>query len=431
MTMPAPNLSDTHEDSLRPGDVLLRGQYRIESFLGAGGFGITYLARNSLDRLIVIKECFPGAICCRNKHSVQVRTASMEQNFSSIVRHFGREARHMAQLDHPNIVRVHEVFEENQTAYMVLDRVQGETLLDLIKDGRAEFEPEQVKALLNALLDAVSYIHANGILHRDISPDNIMIDGAGQPVLIDFGAARDVATSATRAVSALHVVKDGYSPQEYYLSGSPQTESSDLYSLAASFYHLITGAEPPNSQLRLSALAAEDPDPFEPLSPHTPGYDRFFIEALNRALAVFPKHRLQSANDWRDLIDEARRQEVLREQVEEDHATLQLIRVMVTETNDAIDEHLQQKAEQERLQAEAPAPPKPPRPAFLDGFDWEEDDDAAEDCDDQTAGQNRFDAVAPLVPAVPSDGQAMGAAAPRSLVARMVAAPFGRLLVRK
>ena len=111
-------------DDLRPGAELLRGQYRIEQFLNAGGFGITYLARDSLDRVVVVKECFPSTICCRSKSNVSARSKSHQRDFESIVRHFGQEARRLAKLQHPNIVGIHQVFEDNHTAYMALDYVQ-------------------------------------------------------------------------------------------------------------------------------------------------------------------------------------------------------------------------------------------------------------------------------------------------------------------
>ena len=95
--------------------------------------------------------------------------------------------------------------------------------------------------MLLKLLDAVKYLHARDILHRDISPDNILIDPRGEPILIDFGAAREEATRTSRVLSSIHTVKDGYIPQEFYIAGSAQGPSSDLYALAATFYHIITG----------------------------------------------------------------------------------------------------------------------------------------------------------------------------------------------
>jgi serine/threonine protein kinase len=308
MLKPQPQTSpaedkDSFVDELKPGTKLLHGQYTIESFLNAGGFGITYLARDSLDRKVVIKECFPGAFCRRSRFVVQARSRAHQNELKSIVRLFVQEARSLAKLDHPNIVGVHQVFEDNDTAYMALDFVEGHDLLDMIEEQTIKLTPAQVKTMLRDLLGAVGFIHDQGILHRDISPDNILLDNTMRPVLIDFGAAREQATKQTRVLSALRVVKDGYSPQEFYIAGSEQGPSSDLYALAASFYHLISNTVPTNSQARLAAIAAGDPDPYVPLAGRISGYDKNFLEALDKALAVLPKDRLPSAKAWLDMMD--------------------------------------------------------------------------------------------------------------------------------
>ncbi|MEL7302171.1 MAG: hypothetical protein AAGJ53_00585, partial [Pseudomonadota bacterium] len=147
------------------------------------------------------------------------------------------------------------------------------------------------------------FVHAAGILHRDISPDNILLDDRFEPVLIDFGAAREEATRKSRVLSALRVVKDGYSPQEFYVQGSEQGPSSDLYSLAASFYHLISGNLPPDSQVRVTALASGEPDPYQPLQGQVPELSNNFLRALDRAMNVIPKDRVQSAKEWIEMLD--------------------------------------------------------------------------------------------------------------------------------
>ncbi|MBE0412315.1 serine/threonine protein kinase [Yoonia sp.] len=294
---------DSFVDELKPGTKLMHGQYTIESFLNAGGFGITYLARDSLDRKIVIKECFPGAFCRRSRYVVQARSRAHQNELKSIVRLFVQEARSLAKLDHPNIVGVHQVFEDNETAYMALDFVEGRDLLDTIEDPNHGLTPTQIKVILKEALGAVGFIHEQGILHRDISPDNILINAQFHPVLIDFGAAREQATKQSRVLSALRVVKDGYSPQEFYIAGSEQGPSSDLYALAASFYHLIAKQVPPNSQARLAAVASSEPDPYVPLVGRITEYEDSFLAAIDKALAVLPKDRLQSAREWLDMMD--------------------------------------------------------------------------------------------------------------------------------
>ncbi len=299
--------NDSFLDELKPGTELLQGQYVIEKFLNSGGFGITYLAKDSLDRRVVIKECFPSSFCQRSRSIVQARSRAHTTELASVVNLFVQEARSLAKLDHPNIVGVHQVFEDNQTAYMVLDFVEGRDLLDTLEDEDHGLQPEQIKGILKDVLGAVKFIHNQDILHRDISPDNILIDGDLRPVLIDFGAAREEATKQSRVLSALRVVKDGYSPQEFYIQGSEQNASSDLYALGATFYHLITGDIPANSQSRLAAIASGEPDPYVPIADTAKGYDRKFLEAMDKALGILPKDRLQSAQDWLDMMEGGRR----------------------------------------------------------------------------------------------------------------------------
>ncbi|MEM1064294.1 MAG: serine/threonine-protein kinase [Pseudomonadota bacterium] len=323
----------TFGDELPNGTVLLRGQYTIERFLNSGGFGMTYLARDSLDRTVVIKECFPSSMCMRQNKTVRVRSRAHADEFEAIVRLFGQEARALAKLQHPHIVGVHQVFEDNHTAYMALDFVEGRDMLDVIEQEPYRLGPIEIKEILLKMLSAVAYIHDRGILHRDISPDNILLDDYNNPVLIDFGAAREEAIRVSRVLSAQHTVKDGYSPQEFYVHGSKQTLSADLYALAATFYHLISGNAPPVSQARLSAVAEDRPDSYQPLLGYNRDYDRFFLGAIDKCLEIFPKDRLQSAHEWLEEIDEARRRQAARAKAKKDQQMEDAILALVEETN--------------------------------------------------------------------------------------------------
>ncbi|MDA5092855.1 serine/threonine-protein kinase [Aliiroseovarius sp. KMU-50] len=306
-------------DELSPGTELCGQQYVIDSYLNSGGFGITYLARDSLGRKIVIKECFPGAICCRTEQTVRLRSKANESEFSKILELFEREARALSELQHPYIVGVHQIFNDNDTAYMALDYIDGHDLLQVIEKEPERLYPDQIKQLLLKILDAVAYMHDRDILHRDISPDNILLEADNTPVLIDFGAARESATRVSRVLSKVLTVKDGYSPQEFYLAESEQAFSSDLYALAATFYHLVSGKAPPSSQVRLAAAAKQQEDPLDPLNAETiKGYDPYFLEAINRCLNIFPNKRLQNAREWRDLIDTERRKRLALEEAQND-----------------------------------------------------------------------------------------------------------------
>lgn len=349
-------------EALSEGTLLLGDQFTILKRLGNGGFGITYLANdNYLDRNVVIKECFPEVFCRRAGSTVQVRSKSNFEKYRSIVDMFTREARSIAKLRHPNIIGVHRVFEDNETAYIALDLIDGQDLLQIIQEERRKFSPQHIKKILIKLLDAVQMVHEQDLLHRDISPDNILLDKWGSPVLIDFGAAREEASRETRALSAVLVVKDGYSPQEFYFAGGKQTASSDLYALAATFYHLISGSAPPNSQVRMADVAAGNPDPCEPLEGRFDGYDSTFLRAIDKAMSVLPKDRLQSAKEWRERIDSANRAPEAYVLPPIDQTLEKTLTRLVSETNDQLMK-LPEPASQEK--------PAPNRETRLKVPDW-------------------------------------------------------------
>ena len=285
-------------DELLPGTTLFHDSYKITRFINSGGFGITYLATDSLSRDVVIKECFSSTFCRRSQTRVRARSSGTRDHMGKIVKSFLNEAQSLARLTHPNIVRVHQVFEDNDTAYMAMDYIRGHDLLEIIEENRAELTPEMIVRMTAKLISAVGYIHDNQLLHCDISPDNIFVTPAGEPILIDFGAARRTATGAVEKYSGLSVVKDGYSPHELYTAGGNSGTWSDIYALAASLYHAIAGVAPPNCQSRLAAMAEKRPDLCKPLAGSVVGYPKGFLETIDRAMAVVPKSRYQTAGEW-------------------------------------------------------------------------------------------------------------------------------------
>ena len=293
---------DAFADDLKPGTTLLGGHYTIVGFLNSGGFGITYLAKDSLDRTVVIKECFPNALCRRSTSLVRARSRKHQGDFRSFVESFVAEAKSLARLVHPNIVGVHQVFEDNDTAYMAIDYIDGRDLHDILDSTDQAFTPDQIVFMLKRMLSAVEFIHQVGILHRDISPDNILVDKTGNPILIDFGAASEQVVRATRVLTGRRVIKEGYSPQEFYLTGAEQSPASDLYSLGATFHHVISGKSPPESQRRLARVAEGEPDPYQPLAGRFEGYPKGFLESIDKAVRVMPRDRIQTATDWLDWI---------------------------------------------------------------------------------------------------------------------------------
>ncbi|MGA9252242.1 MAG: serine/threonine-protein kinase [Roseobacter sp.] len=307
-------------DVLAPGSKLLSGQYEIIRYLSSGGFGITYLAKDSLKRTVVIKECFPEAFCSRVNKTVRARSQNYTDDFRSIVQMFIKEAHALSRLQHPSVVGVHQVFEDNETAYMALDLIDGQDLFDIIESDATAISPKALVEITLKLLDAVDHVHGQDLLHRDISPDNILLDKSGHPVLIDFGAAREEASRKSRVLSSVLVVKDGYSPPEFYVAGSPQRPCSDLYALAATLSHVITGEAPPNSQVRLAALASKEPDPYVALEGRFRQYDQPFLAAIDEAMKILPANRIQSAEEWMIKIDHSKRLEIARSKAQSDQS---------------------------------------------------------------------------------------------------------------
>lgn len=362
---------EERNEALPDGTKLLGDQFTIDRALSNGGFGITYLAKdNYLDRDVVIKECYPEVFCQRVGKNVIVRSSQHQDKFRSIVEMFMREARSIAKMRHPNIVGVHRIFEDNQTAYMVLDLIQGRDLLGVINDEQENLPADQVKEILIKVLDAVELVHQNDLLHRDISPDNILLDKWGTPVLIDFGAAREEASQQTRAISAVLIVKDGYSPQEFYFAGGKQGPSSDIYALGATFYHLISGEAPPNSQTRMAEFASKNPDPCEPLTGRFPEYDTTFLQTIDKAMQILPRERIQTAAAWLSIINkEGERVKPLR--MRETGDLGKTLTRLVSETNEYV-----LNSEPRDPNRRAPRQLRPedavgPQPAWIDEFNRE------------------------------------------------------------
>ncbi|MEL7049609.1 MAG: serine/threonine-protein kinase, partial [Pseudomonadota bacterium] len=200
----------------------LVGDFKIERVLGAGGFGITYLAEEiALARSVTIKEYFPVDFAARSgEANAAPRSEGSNGDYQWGLDRFIDEAQILARFSHPNIVRVYRYFRANNTAYMVLHFEEGQSLKSWLKAlGRAPRQTE-LDAILEPLLDALDVVHQSDYLHRDIAPDNIIIRKDGSPVLIDFGSARGEMAGHSKTVSAL--VKPGYSPYEQYAETTKQ-----------------------------------------------------------------------------------------------------------------------------------------------------------------------------------------------------------------
>ena len=233
--------------------LLQGGRYRIVKMLGSGGFGITYLGTQTvLKRNIVIKEFFMTDYCQRDEYSnlITVPTVSNVEFVKRFKDKFLKEALHIAQLKHPNIVNIIDVFEENGTAYYVMDFIEGGSLVEKVQ--REGSLPENVaKRYILQIADALNYIHQRYMNHLDVKPGNIMLSRNDNAILIDFGLSKQYDSQTGHQTSTTPVgISHGYAPMEQYKEGgvsefSPET---DIYSLGATLYYLLTGARPPVSQ---------------------------------------------------------------------------------------------------------------------------------------------------------------------------------------
>ena len=248
---------------LQPNTTLQGGKYRIERMLGQGGFGITYLAvQTSLNRYVAIKELFIGgsgqAINDRRGNLVVVTNSANQASFNQQKEKFKKEALRLANLNHPNLVKVHEFFEENGTAYYVMDYIDGESLrTKLNREG--VLSERLVLKYLQQLLPALDAAHKQNIWHLDIKPENIMVDRYGHVYLIDFGASKHVEPNSTLTTSLALAYTPGYCPPElldlsnetpeYYLQAIKDIGPwTDIYALGATIYNLLTDSIPPSKR---------------------------------------------------------------------------------------------------------------------------------------------------------------------------------------
>jgi len=283
---------------LLPGKQLQNGHYRISRFRNSGGFGITYIARDALNRDVVLKECYVESFCRRENSTVLPRSDTARQHLQRALACFGEEARILAMMNHPNIVRIHQLFEENGTSYMALDYISGHDLVEIVDEKKSMLTPGQIVRMSERLISALSHIHDRGVIHCDVSPDNICVTPAGEPVLIDFGAARHVVDGVVQRHAGFTLVKDGYSPPELYQTNGVCAVQSDVYSLAASLYYAITGRAPIDGETRLRAVIADRPDPLITLAGAVPGYPPGFLATIDKAMSVEPDERFASAKTW-------------------------------------------------------------------------------------------------------------------------------------
>ena len=276
---------------------LHNSRYAIQKTLGQGGFGITYLAYDNVNRKqVAIKEFFMKELCNRNgkNHHMSVPSTGSRQLVDKFRAKFLKEANTIANLSHPNIIKIYDIFEENATAYYAMEYISGGSLADLL-----EKEPEkrfcEVDALhyIRQVAGALNYIHMLGINHLDIKPDNILNDN-GRAVLIDFGVAKrydnDGHQTSTTPVGLSH----GYAPLEQYKSGGVAefSPATDIYSLGATLYKLITGQTPPDAN---DVLENGLPDIEDMMSTQC-------ADAIKKAMRSKRAYRQQSIDEFLNML---------------------------------------------------------------------------------------------------------------------------------
>ena len=274
-------------------------EYEIVRELGFGGFGITYLARDRvLERLVAVKEYFPAEWGTRRTDgTIGPRTTGAARDYAWGLERFVDEARALARLDHPAIVKVHRVVEAGGTAYMVMEYVEGRSLAEELQVS-GTLPEARVRALLSGLAEGLGAVHAAGLLHRDIKPANVMLRSRdGSPALIDFGAAREQMGRQSRSITT--VLTPGYAPIEQYSTKGRQGPWTDVYALGALAYAALSGRVPDDATERVLD------DQLAPLDTATPTpVSGGLARVVEAALAVDMRRRPQDMGEWLALLGE-------------------------------------------------------------------------------------------------------------------------------
>jgi len=251
---------------MEPGTIL-HDRYIIGKILGFGGFGITYIGWDGkLEQKVAIKEYLPGEFSTRmpGQSQVTVFNGEKSEQFHDGMKKFIDEAKRLAKFQNePGIVKIFDSFEENETAYIIMEYLDGETLTDYLKREKTIPEDQAVNMLM-PVMNSLQTVHAEGLLHRDIAPDNIFLTKNGDVKLIDFGASRYATTSHSRSLTV--IIKPGYSPEEQYRSRGDQGPYTDVYAIAATLYKMITGKTPPDAMERRAKYENQNKDILE--EPH-------------------------------------------------------------------------------------------------------------------------------------------------------------------
>lgn len=291
------NHSMSNTRCLKPG-VILKERYKIEEVIGAGGFGITYRAWDPLlQSYVAIKEYYPSGIATRSADSskVCVPVGQEQREYHRGRIRFLKEAQDVARFQsEPNIVSIYDYLEENDTAYMVMEYLHGCTLKQYIREHGGRLDTDHILHICLSVLDALAVVHKAGMIHRDISPENIFICEDLTVKLIDFGAAKQVYLDGEQTMSV--VLKPGYAPPEQYAKKDKQGPWTDIYALGATLYFAATGEKPEESFGRVLE------DTIKPVCEVNPEIPRAMSQVIMRAMSVKIEDRYQTVEAMREAL---------------------------------------------------------------------------------------------------------------------------------
>ena len=293
----------------RPNSALPEGYklhwYEIKAILGQGGFGITYLAYDlNLEKEVAIKEYLPKDFSHRDGQlTVLPLSQEREEIYQWGLDRFISEARTLSKFEHPNIVKVHAVFEENNTGYMVMSYEKGQSLQDILDEKNTLDEPTLL-SIIYPLMAGLEQVHKHHFIHRDIKPDNIFIRSDGSPALLDFGSARQALSGESKSLTIL--VTPGYAPvEQYYSESDEQGPWTDIYGLGATLYRAIVGKPLINAVDRSKSMLNNQQDTYvTALNAGQNNYSKAFLNAIDHAIQFKANERPQTIAQWRSEFPE-------------------------------------------------------------------------------------------------------------------------------
>lgn len=296
-----PKSADIPPYHLQPFSILA-GKYLLGMAIGEGGFGITYIGMDlNLEMRVAIKEYYPNGCAVRNcseSNTVLSYSNSAQEVFEKGREKFINEARLLAKCSNlSEIVSVKDFFRENHTAYIVMEYIEGITLKAYLKQNGDHIPAQKTLQMMKPVICSLSKVHDMNLIHRDISPDNIMICNNGSVKILDFGGARDYIFSNEKSLSIM--LKPGYAPEEQYRTHGNQWPWTDVYALCATMYRCITGSVPPES---LERAYQESLPPIRSISPDCPPAA---ASAIEKGMSIYPENRFQSMQELYSALYES------------------------------------------------------------------------------------------------------------------------------